>query len=105
MGGSATHNGGSCQFALSYDNAATFGVIHEVVGGCPMDSSYSFMVPAGVPAGKNVVFAWTWFNKSGNREMYMDCKLPSRHSHSDGFSATEMYAQALPSTSTPRAVV
>ena len=35
-------------------------------------SQYTFPVPAGLPAGK-AILAWTWFNKIGNREMYMNC--------------------------------
>lgn len=33
--GSARHNGGICQFSLSYDNDQTFHVIQTVEGGCP----------------------------------------------------------------------
>ena len=75
LGGSATHGGGSCQFSLSYDGGKTFGVIHSVIGGCPLESSYQFTIPSNLPTGKKVVFAWTWFNKIGNREMYMNCAL------------------------------
>jgi hypothetical protein len=31
-----------------------------------------FTVPADAPAGE-ALFAWTWFNQVGNREMYMNC--------------------------------
>ena len=75
LGGSATHGGGSCQFSLSYDGGKTFGVIHSMIGGCPMESSYQFTILSDLPAGKKVVFAWTWFNKIGNREMYMNCAV------------------------------
>ena len=89
--GEATHGGGSCQFALSTDLAPTkkssFKVVHSVEGGCPArntagnagDNSdaiakdtYKFKMPTNVPAG-DYTFAWTWFNKIGNREMYMNC--------------------------------
>lgn len=55
------------------DGGKSFGVIHSVIGGCPLAFDYTFTVPAGVPAGKNVLLGWTWFNKVGNREMYMNC--------------------------------
>lgn len=29
-------------------------------------------IPRGLPSG-NATFAWTWFNKIGNRELYMNC--------------------------------
>ncbi|KAL2854069.1 hypothetical protein BJX68DRAFT_38701 [Aspergillus pseudodeflectus] len=70
--GSATHGGGSCQISLSYDNGQTFQVIHSMLGGCPLQSSYSFKVPADAPSGQ-ALLAWSWFNKIGNREMYMNC--------------------------------
>ncbi|KAE9364125.1 lytic polysaccharide monooxygenase [Stipitochalara longipes BDJ] len=89
--GSAVHGGGSCQFSVTYDQTPTksssFKVIHSIEGGCPMkgvtgnngDSAsqadpdtYSFTVPTSLPTG-TATFAWTWFNKVGNREMYMNC--------------------------------
>ncbi|KFY48367.1 hypothetical protein V495_01398, partial [Pseudogymnoascus sp. VKM F-4514 (FW-929)] len=70
--GSATHSGGSCQLSLSYDNGATFKVIKSMLGGCPLTSKYDFVVPAEAPNGP-ALLAWTWFNLSGNREMYMNC--------------------------------
>ncbi|KFX93724.1 hypothetical protein V490_04715 [Pseudogymnoascus sp. VKM F-3557] len=70
--GSATHSGGSCQLSLSYDHGATFKVIKSILGGCPLTSKYDFVVPAEAPNGP-ALLAWTWFNLSGNREMYMNC--------------------------------
>ncbi|KAJ2893362.1 hypothetical protein MKZ38_008745 [Zalerion maritima] len=90
--GSAVHGGGSCQVSITYDESPTkqsvFKVIHSIEGGCPAKNtagnlspssntlidpdSYSFNVPDNIPAGKGVV-AWTWFNRIGNREMYMTC--------------------------------
>ncbi|KAI9731407.1 MAG: hypothetical protein M1834_005313 [Cirrosporium novae-zelandiae] len=73
IAGRATHKGGSCQLSLSYDDGKTFKVIKSMVGGCPSSKKeYRFTVPAFAPQG-NALFAWTWFNKVGNREMYMDC--------------------------------
>ncbi|KAL5346349.1 hypothetical protein ACLOAV_008619 [Pseudogymnoascus australis] len=70
--GSATHGGGSCQLSLSYDNGATFKVIKTMLGGCPLTSKYDFVVPSEAPNGR-ALLAWTWFNLTGNREMYMNC--------------------------------
>ncbi|KAJ6785130.1 hypothetical protein PWT90_07572 [Aphanocladium album] len=70
--GSATHNGGSCQASLSYDGGKTFKVIHSYIGNCPLQSTWPFTLPNDTPAG-DAVFAWTWFNNIGNREMYMNC--------------------------------
>ncbi|KFY67000.1 hypothetical protein V497_00600 [Pseudogymnoascus sp. VKM F-4516 (FW-969)] len=70
--GGAAHNGGSCQASLSTDKGKTFKVIHSYIGNCPLVPDYKFTVPSDTPAGA-AVFAWTWFNKVGNREMYMNC--------------------------------
>ena len=72
MAGSATHKGGSCQIALSYDKGDNFHVIHSILGGCPIDKAYNFKIPSDAPDGEALI-AWTWFNKIGNREMYMNC--------------------------------
>ncbi|GAA94037.1 uncharacterized protein L969DRAFT_44948 [Mixia osmundae IAM 14324] len=73
--GTATHGGGSCQWALSYDEGRTFAVIHSVIGGCPLASSYAFVVPSDAPASTKAVLSWTWFNRLGNREMYQNCAV------------------------------
>ena len=70
--GSATHNGGSCQLSLSYDEGATFKVIKSMIGGCPLESSYQFRIPDFAPSG-SALFAWSWMNHNGNREYYMNC--------------------------------
>jgi hypothetical protein len=77
--GSAVHGGGSCQLAVTLDKNPTkdsaFKVIQSIEGGCPGvggPSTFSFQVPEELPNGE-AVFAWTWFNKIGNREMYMNC--------------------------------
>ncbi|KAE8377721.1 hypothetical protein BDV26DRAFT_263030 [Aspergillus bertholletiae] len=72
LAGSATHGGGSCQLSLSYDGGQTFKVIKSIVGGCPLQSSYDFQLPGDVANGQ-ALFAWSWFNLIGNREMYMNC--------------------------------
>ncbi|TVY32334.1 hypothetical protein LSUB1_G008669 [Lachnellula subtilissima] len=72
--GGATHSGGSCQAALSYDVGKTFTVIHSYIGNCPTSSgqNFDFTIPSDAKTG-SALFAWTWFNKVGNREIYMNC--------------------------------
>lgn len=72
--GSAIHGGGSCQASLSYDKGKTWTVIHSYIGNCPTTGpvDLEFAVPSDTPAGE-AVFAWTWMNQIGNREMYMNC--------------------------------
>ncbi|CAG8903335.1 unnamed protein product [Penicillium egyptiacum] len=72
--GSAVHDGGSCQLALTYDKGKTFKVIESIEGDCPIAKKYQFEVPSDAPSG-DALFAWTWFNKVGNREMYMNCAM------------------------------
>lgn len=94
----AVHGGGSCQLSVAYSTDATqlkdpanWKVITSYVGGCPTNSmgnlptavmcptsapdcvnQLNFTVPPEVQNG-NAIFAWTWFNNIGNREMYMNC--------------------------------
>ncbi|KAI1823368.1 hypothetical protein F4861DRAFT_337129 [Xylaria intraflava] len=89
--GSAVHGGGSCQISITYDNPPTkdskWKVIHSIEGGCPAKNTqgnltpnagatdpfkYQFKVPSDIPTGNGTI-AWTWFNRIGNREMYMNC--------------------------------
>lgn len=89
--GDATHGGGSCQISITYDSNPTpnsvWKVLHSFEGGCPMadiagnrgDNAeniipdvFTFQVPTNLPTG-NAVLAWTWYNRIGNREMYMNC--------------------------------
>ncbi|KAI5462194.1 hypothetical protein BGZ63DRAFT_355097 [Mariannaea sp. PMI_226] len=74
ISGGANHEGGSCQASLSFDKGTTWRVIHSYIGNCPVagTSKLPFTVPADTPSGE-AIFAWTWFNKVGNREMYMNC--------------------------------
>lgn len=68
----ATHGGGSCQASISEDMGKTWKAIETYNGGCPLAGSYDFTVPKETKNGK-VLFAWSWFNKVGVREMYMNC--------------------------------
>lgn len=91
--GTAVHSGGSCQVSITYDQPpnknSAWKVMKSFQGGCPIEVNGNLQVPAGgplaniipplgytvptgLPAGKATI-AWTWFNKSGNREMYMRC--------------------------------
>ncbi|KAL8919551.1 MAG: hypothetical protein Q9208_006743 [Pyrenodesmia sp. 3 TL-2023] len=88
--GSAVHGGGSCQISLSKDAKPTkeskWMVIHSIQGGCPAKAAgnlgddananvaaqFQYKIPPGIAPGEYTL-AWTWFNKIGNREMYMNC--------------------------------
>lgn len=88
--GQATHGGGSCQISITTDKQPTknsvWKVIHSIEGGCPSKApgnlggdpmghgtdKFQFSIPQQVPTG-DYTLAWTWFNKIGNREMYMNC--------------------------------
>ncbi|KAG8350823.1 hypothetical protein FVEN_g11068 [Fusarium venenatum] len=72
--GGANHGGGSCQASLSFDKGESWQVIHSFIGNCPAagTSSFDFKVPSDAPSGE-AIFAWSWFNQIGNREMYMNC--------------------------------
>lgn len=74
----ASHGGGHCQWALSYDGGKTWAVLKTVLRDClkgtTSGSSYSVSVPipAGAPSGK-ATFMWLWNNAIGNRELYSNC--------------------------------
>ena len=86
---SAIHGGGSCQISVTTDKNPTknskWKVIHSIEGGCPYNFNGNlpedgsvpipglpFTVPKDLPNGE-MSMAWTWFNRIGNREMYMNC--------------------------------
>jgi hypothetical protein len=88
--GGATHEGGSCQISLTSDKVPTksskWEVIKSIEGGCPSDATgnlsgdpndlgsnkFTYTVPDDMAPGQYTL-AWTWFNRVGNREMYMNC--------------------------------
>ncbi|PGG96083.1 hypothetical protein AJ79_09740 [Helicocarpus griseus UAMH5409] len=88
--GSAVHGGGSCQLSITEDKVPTkqsvWKVIHSIEGGCPAAvegnlpenaygsgaSTFKFKIPDVVAPG-DYTFAWTWLNRIGNREFYMNC--------------------------------
>lgn len=61
--GGATHEGGSCQFSVSYDEGKTFAVIYSIEGGCPLSLTYSVPIPKELPSSKKATFAWTWVSR------------------------------------------
>ncbi|KAJ3358302.1 hypothetical protein GGF32_000536 [Allomyces javanicus] len=73
LGGGAAHNGGHCQFSISY-NGQDFVVLKTVLTGCmaAAGNSFSVPVPSTIPGGK-AIFSWSWVNASGNREFYQNC--------------------------------
>lgn len=83
LAGTATHGGGSCQALFSFDGGNTFKVVRSIEGNCPDIKSWDFTVPHDAPAGE-AVFAWTWFNRLGNREMYMNCATVTIGSNGTG---------------------
>ncbi|KAF8470044.1 hypothetical protein BDZ91DRAFT_719802 [Kalaharituber pfeilii] len=79
LAGSATHAGGSCQLSLSYDGGTTWEVFKSFIGNCVKpdpqgDQTFHFTIPSSAPSGE-ALFAWSWFNNLGNREMYMNCAV------------------------------
>jgi hypothetical protein len=76
--GSAIHGGGTCQLAISMDKEptkdSTFKVIQTFEGDCPpaAGTGLTFNIPKDFPTVERATLAWTWFNKIGNREMYMN---------------------------------
>jgi len=89
--GSAVHGGGSCQVSITTDLQpdanSVWKVIKSIEGGCPAKDtegnlpdnaggevpfSYGYTIPDELAAG-NYTIAWTWQNKIGNRELYMNC--------------------------------
>ncbi|KAL1703973.1 hypothetical protein EV121DRAFT_206787 [Schizophyllum commune] len=75
--GTAIHEGGSCQLSISEDEGATFRVIKSFIGNCPASTgpvTLDVDIPKDAKDG-DVVFAWTWNNRVGNREFYMNCAI------------------------------
>ncbi|KAF9907695.1 hypothetical protein BX616_000356 [Lobosporangium transversale] len=74
----AYHKGGSCQFALSYDNGSTWVVFQDKLATCMADASNGqqyqlpITIPASAPSG-NAVLNLIWNNNEGNRELYSSC--------------------------------
>ncbi|KAH7095981.1 hypothetical protein FB567DRAFT_566522 [Paraphoma chrysanthemicola] len=122
--GTAVHGGGSCQISVSTDKNPTkdsiWKVIHSIEGGCPPPPTplwnwpeptsgdvtkypvpakgfdgFNFTIPADLPNGE-MAMAWTWHNRIGNKEMYMNCGPITVTGGSDDKTAFE----ALPDMAT-----
>ncbi|KAF8465015.1 hypothetical protein BDZ91DRAFT_728401 [Kalaharituber pfeilii] len=96
LAGTAVHGGGSCQVSITYDQPPTKNSVWKVLrsyeGGCPFDARgnidlgsvagtdpfdnrlppLTYTLPTDLPSGKATI-AWTWYNRVGNRELYMRC--------------------------------
>jgi hypothetical protein len=69
--GTALHNGGHCQFGISYDDR-NFLVLKTIENDCLTGTGLNINVPLPGVSGK-VTFFWSWINSIGNREYYMEC--------------------------------
>ncbi|BGP37141.1 hypothetical protein JCM10449v2_001045 [Rhodotorula kratochvilovae] len=90
LAGTATHNGGSCQVGVSYDYMETQVVIASWIGDCPLKKPYTFKVP-DIPGCDKCVFFWSWFNKTGNREMYQNAAVVSISGTATSFTGPQAY--------------
>lgn len=110
--GSASHGGGTCQLAVSLDHEptanSTWKLIQVYEGGCPVTAAgnggtdtFTFKIPQNFPNGQ-ATLAWTWYNRIGNREIYMNCApiTVSGGSDNQDFYNTlpNMYVINLPSS-------
>ncbi|KAI8325010.1 hypothetical protein GQ54DRAFT_255465, partial [Martensiomyces pterosporus] len=103
--GVATHLGGDCQFAVSYDNGTTFAVIWDKLSSCFLDTvsgGYDVPVPDAIPAATRAIFAWTWINGLGSREYYMNCAdiRIENYGHQEPLTAHELLVVNLPGKQT-----
>ncbi|KAI9293076.1 hypothetical protein K502DRAFT_331841 [Neoconidiobolus thromboides FSU 785] len=73
IAGDVPHNGGHCEWSISYDQKH-FIVIHSIIGDCLTKGrrSYDIFLPNTLPNGR-ATLAWTWINRTGIREFYMNC--------------------------------
>ncbi|KAK1516396.1 hypothetical protein CABS01_06363 [Colletotrichum abscissum] len=79
ISGHAVHAGGLCQTSLSLDGGNSFKVLRSIIGGCPRGDAtqLGFRLPDDTLSSDHAVLGWTWFNKLGNREMYMNYDIIS----------------------------
>ncbi|KAI9189454.1 hypothetical protein H9P43_000887 [Blastocladiella emersonii ATCC 22665] len=98
--GGATHDGGHCQFALSYDNQKTWVVLDTIIRDCLRPGTgpftYNIPIPASAPGG-DASIAWAWINAVGNREYYMSCSTITIDGPKDGsITGPELLVANLP---------
>lgn len=68
----ASHKGGHCEFSVSYDEK-NWVSLRTIKYNCLLRGfSFNVPIPKTMPNGR-VVLAWTWINREGNREFYMNC--------------------------------
>ncbi|KXN68103.1 hypothetical protein CONCODRAFT_42107 [Conidiobolus coronatus NRRL 28638] len=68
------HNGGHCQFGISYDNGKTVAVLSTVLTNCFKNGlTFPVTIPAGAAPSDKAVLVWAWINAEGNREYYSNC--------------------------------
>lgn len=99
MAGTVFHLGGHCQWSISYDGGKTFLALKTVLNNCFTGTGLSIPVPfpRGLPRCEHCVFAWTWVNAVGNRELYMNCADIGVSSTSSGpFTGPSMVVANLP---------
>jgi len=81
--GSASHGGGTCQLVYTTDLEpsanTTFKLFQTFEGACPVQADgnagthpFTFVLPEGTPNGR-LTMAWIWYNRIGDREIYMNC--------------------------------
>lgn len=107
LSGSAIHGGGSCQIAISMDKEptkdSTFKVIQSYLGDCApaAGTGLTFNLPKDTPTGRSTL-AWVWWNKIGNREMYMNLapiEVTGGSDNQDYFqSLPDMFKANIPAT-------
>ncbi|KAJ1920469.1 hypothetical protein H4219_001306 [Mycoemilia scoparia] len=99
FGSGATHGGGHCQFAISYDGGKSFVVIHDEFKTCLVKSesdsstpvsTYNIKLPADLPSSKKAIFAWGWNNAIGAREFYMNCADVEISGNGKSFTGPQM---------------
>ncbi|KAF2096019.1 hypothetical protein NA57DRAFT_43568, partial [Rhizodiscina lignyota] len=120
--GSAVHGGGSCQISVTLDKNpdknSQWKVVHSIIGGCPASipgnvpadtatytgaplASFQWTLPKGMPNGQYTM-GWTWINKIGNREFYMNCapiQVTGGASNNDVFDKLpDMFVVNIPPT-------
>ncbi|KAI8922080.1 hypothetical protein DFJ77DRAFT_445208 [Powellomyces hirtus] len=100
LGGSAIHDGGHCQFALSVDGVAWV-VVKDVIRNCLLNNAltYNVPIPASFPSGP-VILAWAWINAIGNREYYMSCADITIQGGGAGFTGPQLLVVNLPGVPT-----
>ncbi|KAJ2347796.1 hypothetical protein IWW50_005229 [Coemansia erecta] len=99
--GIATHLGGDCQFAVSYNNGTSFAVIWDKLASCFLDTTdggYNVPVPDTIPAAKKAIFAWSWISGTGSRQFFMNCAdvRIENYGHQEPLTAHELLVVNLP---------